>query len=76
MFKKIDVDKWNRKATSNFFKDFEDPFFNLTMILDVTAIYRLCKENKLSFLIAVSSIVSPLTAEFCHLMSAHIFGGM
>ncbi len=52
MFKEIDVEKWNRKATFEFFKDYEDPFFNITANLDVTELYRFCKENKLSFSLA------------------------
>lgn len=49
MFKEIDVENWNRKATFEFFKDYEDPFFNLTANLDVTNLYHFCKENNLSF---------------------------
>lgn len=52
MFKEVDVEKWNRKAAFEFFKDFEDPFFNITANLDVTNLYRFCKENNLSFSLA------------------------
>ena len=49
MFTEIDVEKWERKSTYDFFKDFADPFFNITANLDVTNLYRFCKQNNLSF---------------------------
>ncbi len=52
MFKEIDFEKWNRKACYEFFKDFEDPFFNMTANLDVTKLYDFCKENNLAFSLA------------------------
>ncbi|MEP6902116.1 MAG: CatA-like O-acetyltransferase [Actinomycetota bacterium] len=48
----VDVENWNRKEIYEYFKDFKDPFFNLTANLDVTEIYRFCKEKKLSFSLA------------------------
>ena len=52
MFKEVDIEKWNRKTTFEFFKDYEDPFFNITANLDVTNLYNFCKENNLSFSLA------------------------
>ena len=52
MFKEVDVRNWNRRATFEYFKDYEDPFFNITANLDVTNLYRFCKENNLSFSLA------------------------
>ncbi len=52
MFKEVDVENWNRKTTFEFFKDYEDPFFNITTKLDVTNLYLFCKENNLSFSLA------------------------
>ncbi len=52
MPKDVDVENWNRKNTFEFFKNFEDPFFNITANLDVTALYRFCKEKNLSFALA------------------------
>ncbi len=49
MFSEIDVEKWKRKETFVFFKDFEDPFFNITAHLDVTALYNFCKDKNLLF---------------------------
>ncbi len=54
MFKQIDIGNWERKSTYEFFKDFEDPFFNITANLDVTNLYRFCKQNNLS--IALSGL--------------------
>jgi len=50
--KLVDIENWNRKTIYEYFKDFPDPFFNLTSNLDVTELYRFCKENNLSFSLA------------------------
>lgn len=50
--KYVDVENWNRKASYEFFKDYENPFFNITAQLDVTDLYRFCKANNLSFSLA------------------------
>jgi chloramphenicol O-acetyltransferase type A len=47
--KPVDIDNWNRKSAYEYFKDYEDPFFNITANLDVTALYGFCKTNGLSF---------------------------
>jgi chloramphenicol O-acetyltransferase type A len=60
MPKNVDVESWNRKNTYEFFKDYEDPFFNITANLDVTALYRFCKEKNLSF--ALSNLFYSLRA--------------
>jgi len=52
MFSEVDLDNWNRKTTFQFFKDFEDPFFNITAHLDATGLYEFCKDRKLSFSLA------------------------
>ena len=52
MFKEVEIEKWNRKTTYEFFKDYEDPFFNLTANLDITELYLFCKKNNLSFSLA------------------------
>src|SRR5215471_14834950 len=48
----LDIANWARRTTYEFFKDFEDPFFNFTANIDVTVLYRFCKENSLSFSLA------------------------
>lgn len=52
MFREIEIEKWKRKTTFEFFRNFENPFFNLTAHLDATNLYHFCKENKLSFSLA------------------------
>jgi chloramphenicol O-acetyltransferase type A len=39
MHREIDIEGWERKTTFEFFKDYEDPFFNLTANLDVTRLF-------------------------------------
>src|SRR6187401_2549759 len=45
----VDIENWPRKTTYEFFKDYEDPFFNFTGNLDVTSIYQVCKRSGLGF---------------------------
>ncbi len=49
MFTEIDIETWPRKQTYEFFKNYDDPFFNFTANLDVGHLYRFCKENGLAF---------------------------
>ena len=49
MFTEIDLDNWHRKPTYEFFKDYDDPFFNFAANVDVTHLYRFCKRNGLAF---------------------------
>ena len=49
MLLEVDIESWPRKTTYEFFKDYEDPFFNFTGNLDVTSIYQFCKRNELRF---------------------------
>lgn len=52
MYLEIDFENWERRPTFEFFKDYKDPFFNMAANLDVTRLYRFCKENALPFSIA------------------------
>ena len=52
MYTKVDIASWERKTTFEFFLDYEDPFFNIAANLDVTSLYRFCKENDLAFSLA------------------------
>jgi chloramphenicol O-acetyltransferase type A len=45
----VDIETWPRKTTYEFFRDYEDPFFNFTGNVDVTLVYRYCKSNGLGF---------------------------
>src|SRR5258706_4540383 len=53
MFTELDIEKWPRKATYEFFKDYEDPFFNFTANVDVSSAYRFCKKNDLAISLAL-----------------------
>ena len=52
MFKNVDIESWPRRSTYEFFRDYADPFFNFTANVDVTRLYRFCKDNDLSFSLA------------------------
>jgi len=52
MYSELDIEKWPRKTTFEFFKDYEDPFFNFSANVDVTRVYTFCKQNDLSFSLA------------------------
>jgi len=49
MHKILDINKWDRKDQFNFFKNFEEPFFGVTVEIECTKAYRYCKENNISF---------------------------
>jgi len=49
MFTELNVEKWPRRTTYEFFKDYEDPFFNFAANIDVSSVYRFCKKNDLAF---------------------------
>jgi chloramphenicol O-acetyltransferase type A len=53
VFRELDIDSWPRKTTYEFFRDYEDPFFNITANLDVTRTYRFCKAKDVAFSLAV-----------------------
>ncbi|MBK5209463.1 MAG: hypothetical protein JJE44_08165 [Flavobacteriaceae bacterium] len=50
--KEFDVENWNRNAQYQFFKTYEDPFFNITANIEVTNLYKYCKQHHLSFSLA------------------------
>jgi len=52
MFTEVDLESWPRRTTYEFFKDYDDPFFNFTAPVDVTDLYRFCKQNDLAFSLA------------------------
>jgi chloramphenicol O-acetyltransferase type A len=47
--KEFDIENWKRKDQYEFFKTYEDPFFNITANLEVTKLYNYCKQQDLSF---------------------------
>ena len=52
MFHEVDIEAWERKSTYEFFRDYDDPFFNIAANLDVTRLYRFCKDNNLPISLA------------------------
>ncbi|MEO6654482.1 MAG: CatA-like O-acetyltransferase [Pyrinomonadaceae bacterium] len=48
MYTELDIKKWPRKETYDFFKNYEDPFFNISANIDVSSVYRFCKKNHLA----------------------------
>ncbi len=52
MHNEIELAAWNRRTTFEFFRDFEDPYFNMTAPVDVTELHLFCKENGFSFALA------------------------
>lgn len=47
--KQIDLNNWNRKQLFEHFKTFKDPYFGVTVPLNVTKAYKFSKENNISF---------------------------
>ena len=45
----VDLETWSRKQAYDFFRDYEDPFFNVTVQVDATNLFELCSDNSLSF---------------------------
>lgn len=51
MKQKLNIEAWARKDQFNFFSKFEEPFFGVTVRVDCTHAYRLCKTEGTSFFI-------------------------
>jgi chloramphenicol O-acetyltransferase type A len=49
MYSELDIEKWPRRSTYEFFKDYEDPFFNFAANIDVGSVWSFCKKNGLAF---------------------------
>jgi len=47
----LDIENWNRKEHFMFFKQFEEPFFGLTVEIDCTKAYKAAKEIGASFFV-------------------------
>lgn len=49
----LDIERWSRRRQFEFFRDYENPFFNICANLDVTRLWRLTRAEKdISFFIA------------------------
>ena len=51
-YEELDLASWYRKEAFYFFRDYDDPFFNMTAPVDVTELDALCKRESLSFAIS------------------------
>lgn len=49
MKQEIDIANWNRREHYQFFSQFEEPFFGVTVTIDCTKAYSYAKANNLSF---------------------------
>jgi chloramphenicol O-acetyltransferase type A len=45
----LDIDNWKRKDHFHFFRQFEEPFFGVTVSIDCTNAYKAAKEKGISF---------------------------
>lgn len=45
----LDIDSWNRKEQYSFFKDFDNPYYNICVNLDISKFLNYVKNHKLSF---------------------------
>lgn len=52
MRSELNLNNWNRINHYNFFKSFDNPFYNICSNIDVTELYTICKNNKPSFFFA------------------------
>ena len=52
MYQEINPEKWARKDAYFFYKNFDDPRFNLVADIDVTQLYQQCKTHGKSFFLA------------------------
>lgn len=62
MHREIDIENWPRRSTYEFFRDYTDPFFNITANVDVGRLYDFCRGESLSF---------SLASLFCSLRAAN-----
>ncbi len=49
MYEILDIDHWNRKQIYHFFKGFDEPYFGVTVDVDVTKAYAKAKDRQTSF---------------------------
>ena len=51
--KKIDIENWNRKQQYFFFKDFDDPYFNICTEIDVTRLKTYVRDEDKPFFLSL-----------------------
>jgi hypothetical protein len=42
-YTEVDISTWARRTTFEFFRDYTDPYFNITANVDVTKLRRFCR---------------------------------
>lgn len=53
----IDPENWYRKKHFDFFKNMEFPYFNICLNLDITDLYKYCKNNGISVFLATTFLI-------------------
>lgn len=61
--KRIDPEHWERREIFRFFSPLSHPFYSVTFRLDVTELYRTCKERGLSFFYSMVWLVTQAVNE-------------
>ena len=51
MYSKLNIETWNRKEHFYFYNKFDEPYFGITTLVDVTKAYAVAKEREISFFI-------------------------
>ncbi len=51
MYRKLDIESWNRKSQFEFFRSYDNPFFNICSEVSVKKLNQFTEKNKLSFFI-------------------------
>jgi chloramphenicol O-acetyltransferase type A len=49
---KLNIDKWDRKSQFNFFKDYENPFYNICTEVNITRLLKYTEDKHIPFSIA------------------------
>lgn len=74
MFTVIDVEAWERKDQYYYFRDFDNPFFNVCVDVDVSRLHGYAKAQQLSFFVA-SLYLSLKAANLVREMRYRLRGG-
>ncbi len=53
IYNEIDINTWERKNHFNFFKDYENPFYNICTNIEVTPLVNFTKKNNVSFFLSI-----------------------
>ena len=59
----FDIDNWNRKEIYNLYKDYDDPFFNISTYIEISSLYKFCKNQNHSFNLSLLYLSTETTNE-------------